>query len=70
MSKKTVIVHTPLTIEDDTARYEFDCFGDWTGFVGTRRTMLKGNLDAAREDVKARRFVCACWPNCRHKGPA
>lgn len=67
--KKVAIVHSPLTMEDESARYEFDTFGDWRGFAGTRRTMLKGSLAAARADVLSSRFVCACWPNCRHKGP-
>ncbi len=70
MKKKTVITHTPQTVEDeDGARYEFDIHGDWIGWIGQRRTLLKSTLDGARADVAAVRFVCPCWPDCKHKGP-
>jgi hypothetical protein len=67
MKKPTT--HTPQVVEEDTGRYEFDTFGDWIGYVGSHRTMLKATLEAAKADVRTGRFVCPCWPNCRHKGP-
>ena len=68
--KKTVITHTPQIVEDEYGRYELDTYGDWTGWsTAGRRTPLKHTLAAAQEDVRNERFVCTCWPNCRHKGP-
>jgi hypothetical protein len=68
--KKVAQTHTPQTVEDEQGHYEFDIYGDWTGYAHNgRRTLLKGTLQAAQSDVRTGRFVCPCWPNCRHKGP-
>lgn len=40
---------------------------DWIGWLGERRTMLKKTLYWAQQDVANERFVCAAWPNCRHR---
>ena len=49
--------------------YEQDETGDWIGYADGRRTALKRTQEAAQADVKNRRFVCACWPNCDHRLP-
>jgi hypothetical protein len=68
---KKVFTYTPQTIaDDDGSHYELDSYGDWIGYASDgRRTLMKRTLEAAREDVQAERFVCACWPNCKHKAP-
>jgi hypothetical protein len=67
--KKTITAYAPQTIEDEHGRYEQDSYGDWTGWAGARRTMLKSTLVGAQMDVQNRRFVCQCWPDCRHQAP-
>lgn len=40
--------------------------GDWIGWLGQRRTMLKATKVAAMDDVRAGRLVCKDWPSCKH----
>lgn len=68
--KKSAAAYPVQTIEDDYGRYEQDAFGDWIGWTDERRTLLKFTLVGAKEDIRNERFVCKCWPKCKHKGPA
>jgi hypothetical protein len=50
----------------DKSHYE-QTDGGWLGWMGARRTMLKGTRALAEQDVKDQRFVCLSWPHCPHR---
>lgn len=39
----------------------------WVGYARGLRTMLKRSREWAAIDVENDRFVCAAWPECRHR---
>lgn len=70
MTSKAPATYAPQTVKNELGRFERDALGDWIGYAPDgRRTMLKQTLAGAQSDILDERFVCTCWPNCRHKGP-
>jgi len=56
----------PVAAEVDEATIE-TVVGGCIGWKDGRRTMLKSSMHWAQQDIANGRFVCAAWPECRHR---